>query len=67
MDNGIILSKVYVGKKIFCLFKNLTKLVNTNLQNSHNIVNNINDETIDQELATINTETLNMKSDTENT
>ena len=67
MDNGIILSKVYVGKKIFCLFLNLTKLVNTNLQNSRNIVNNINDETIDQELATINTETLNMKSDTENT
>ena len=67
MDNGIISSKVYAGKKTFCSFEDLNKLVNTNLQNSHNSVNNINDESIEQELATINTEALNMKSDTENT
>ena len=100
LDNGLISSKVYAGKKTFCLsedltivrrngiFKipkrflcrrpvipdylfvsydyDLTKLVNTNLKASHDITDSINDKTIKQELATINTEMLNMKSDTEN-
>ena len=67
INSGIISSKVQAGKKTFCLPEDLIKLVNTNLQNSHNIVDNINDQTIEQDLATINMKTLNMKSDTENT
>lgn len=67
INNGIISSKVQAAKKTFCLPEDLIKLVNTNLQNSHNIFDNINDQTIEQDLATINMKTLNMKSDTENT
>ena len=64
IDNGIISPNVHAGKKIFCLSEDLTKSVNTNLQFSHDIIGN--DEIIEQELTTINTETWNMKSDTEN-
>lgn len=64
IDNGIISPNVYAGKKNFCLSEDLTKSVNTNLQFSHDIIGN--DEIIEEELTTINTETLNMKSDTEN-
>lgn len=67
INNGIISSKVQAAKKTFSLPEDLIKLVNTNLQNSHNIFDNINDQTIEQDLATINMKTLNMKSDTENT
>ena len=69
----MISSKIYTDKKIFSLPEGFIKLVTTNLKVSDNVLDNTNDgqpSSSYQKKKTfnnINTEILNMKSNTEKT
>ena len=70
----MISSKIYTDKKIFSLPEGFIKLVTTNLKVSDNVLDNTNDgqpsssyQKKKKPFNNINTEILNMKSNTEKT
>ena len=71
----MISSKIYTDKKIFSLPEGFIKLVTTNLKVSDNVLDNTNDgqpsssyqKKKKKNFNNINTEILNMKSNTEKT
>ena len=70
----MISSKIYTDKKIFSLPEGFIKLVTTNLKVSDNVLDNTNDgqpsssyQKKKKNFNNINTEILNMKSNTEKT
>ena len=74
LDNCMISSKIYTDKKIFSLPEGFIKLVTTNLKISDNVLDNTNDgqpsssyQKKKKTFNNINTEILNMKSNTEKT
>lgn len=75
LDNCMISSKIYTDKKIFSLPEGFIKLVTTNLKVSDNVLDNTNDgqpsssyqKKKKKNFNNINTEILNMKSNTEKT
>ena len=74
LDNCMISSKIYTDKKIFSLPEGFIKLVTTNLKVSDNVLDNTNDgqpsssyQKKKKTFNNINTEILNMKSNTEKT
>lgn len=75
LDNCMISSKIYTDKKIFSLPEGFIKLVTTNLKVSDNVLDNTNDgqpsssyqKKKKKTFNNINTEILNMKSNTEKT